>query len=112
MFLFLWAGIFLLAAAFLLGQIKLKGETGEIGAGRLVGGVGTLMLAIYFGALGSGHKLDNLMLAIAPNYSGVEVSAAKEGPAEHDYVVDDYGKAREIAIASKRKLLINFTGVT
>ena len=57
-----------------------------------------------------------LMLAIAPNYSGRPVLAAGAGGEgevkSHDFVVDDFDKAKEVAIESKRKLLLNFTGVT
>ena len=61
------------------------------------------------------------MTAIVPNYSLRLASANGEGEgggessalaARHDIVIDDYGKARQIAIDTNRRLLLNFTGVT
>ncbi|MEM7199186.1 MAG: cytochrome c biogenesis protein CcdA [Planctomycetota bacterium] len=121
LFLFLWAGIFGIAGFHLLGVIRLKGEGGEVGPGRLVSGLSVVLLAIFFAVLGTGGKLGWIMSAIAPPYSS-RVATAAAGPGEgqptetleakHEIVIDDYDKAREIAIATNRKLLLNFTGVT
>jgi thiol:disulfide interchange protein DsbD len=118
LFLSLWAGTFVLAGVFLAGMIRLKGETGEIGPGRLVGSLASLLLAAYcaYGALG--NRMDWVMDAIAPPYHNRVVGLAGsadgsgEPSASHDYIEDDYDAARRLAQETGRKLLLNFTGVT
>lgn len=111
LFLWLWAGIFGVAGAYLLGMIKLKGEDGSIGPGRLTSGLGAILLAIYcvFGALG--NPMDWVMTAIVPDYT---LTATGEGgqklAPKHVIVKDNHARALEVAIAEDKLLLINFTG--
>ena len=122
LFLYLWAGIFGIAALFLLGMIKLKGETGDIGSGRLTGGLAVAVMAIYCAYGAAGNKMDWIMTAMAPPYSNRIASASPAGDgsgdghtqlaASHTIVEDDFDSARTLALETKRKLLLNFTGHT
>ncbi len=120
LFLSLWAGIFGIAALLLFGIIKLKEDVGSIGSGRLTGALATALLAIYCAYGAAGNRMDFIMTSIVPPYSNRIASAGTGGEsgdqaahsAAHTIVVDDYDKARQIAIDTNRKLLLNFTGVT
>lgn len=105
-FLFQWAAIFGLAGYYLLGRVRFKGETGEIGPGRLVASLGVLLLAVYFASGAVGNRLDWVTESIAPNYGRCVEDTGWE------IVEDDFDKAREIAQDKKRLLLLNITGVT
>ena len=113
LFLVIWSGIFAVTTAFLLGMIKLKGDSGEIGPGRLVGALLFVFLAAYsaYGALG--NRMDGvIMAAMAPPYSNT-ISAAHGGGKKAPswtVVIDDYDEARRVAIAENKKLFVNFTG--
>lgn len=74
LFLTMWFGIFLAAACFLFGMIRMEGDSGEIGPGRLVGGVAVLMLALYFGygALGNPYRNNTVMNGLLPGYGADE----------------------------------------
>lgn len=117
MFLLLWLAIFATAALYLFGVIKLKDEaTAEISPGRMVAGLFFALLSAYslYGALG--NKLDPIMTAIAPNYSNAEGAVighagGKRGSA-HVIVADDFEAAVARARDEKKRVLINFTGVT
>ena len=121
-FLLLWAGIFVVTAFFLFGKIHLTGERAdEIGPGRMVSGLGALLLALYCVHGYRGYEMDTVMTAIAPNYSTRLIggaagngnqgeSAAPSAPREHTIVTDDYERARSMAIGRGAPLLINFTG--
>jgi len=119
LFLLLWLGIFLVAALFLFGLIRLKGEKAtEIGPLRMVGATGVFLFALYCGYGMLGFSLDRIMLAIVPNYStapaGAE-DAAAGGSARaksHTIIKDDFEKAVELARSSDKLVLINFTGFT
>jgi thiol:disulfide interchange protein len=107
LFLVLWCGIFGVAALFLLGLVHLKGDKNEgIGAGRLVTGLATLLFALYCFNGSQGHRMDRIMLAIAPPYGDTVVMA------ERDIVVDDYDAARDLARRDGKPLFVNFTGFT
>ncbi|MBK7878712.1 MAG: hypothetical protein IPJ77_23895 [Planctomycetes bacterium] len=119
MFLFLWTGIFAVAGLYLFGVIRLEEEgTDRISSGRMVAGLFFSLLSMYslYGALG--NKLDPIMTAIAPNYSnavGGDGHGVSQGPTKkkgHTIVTDDFQAAVEIAKAEKKRVLINFTGVT
>jgi thiol:disulfide interchange protein len=103
-FLFLWFGIFLVTALYLVAQ-SLKHGLRKTAVGRLVLGILTLLLAVYFLYGGMGHRLHPFMSNFEPGYSRTEVP-------KHTVVFDDYDKALAVAKAKKRKLLVNFTGVT
>ena len=129
-----WMAIFAIAGAYLLGWIKLKGESGEIGPGRLVSALFMLMLATYFGHGAAGNQLTQLVESIAPPYSTPwvatpfhNVSAATKdsgsnaglnggangGHAKgdaHTIVIDDFDTAKERALREGKRIFINFTG--
>ncbi len=117
LFLTLWAGIFLIAGIYLLGMIRFKGENGDIGPGRLVGGLSMILFGFYCGAGALGNRLDaTVMAAMAPPYSN-RVQAAAGGGATgaesgRSIIEDDYEKARQLAIAQGKRLFVNFTGDT
>ena len=115
-FLVLWTGIFLCAAAFLFGWIRLVGEKErEIGPLRMLGGLATLLFALYCGLGVLGFVMDDVMTAIIPNYSSPRLASLHgDAPARvrHAIVVDDYEAARELARSSDKLLLVNFTGHT
>lgn len=118
-FLFLWAAIFAVAAAFLFGMIRYKGDSGEVGGGRLVGGIVVVLLATYFATGAFGNRLDWVMESIAPGYSKrmawaeAGSGAAVEGSLADARTImkDDYDAAREVALRDKKLLFVNFTGV-
>lgn len=116
--LFLWFAIFLAAALYLLGAIRLQGDPAEVSPVRMSGGVATLLVAVYFlyGALG--NRLDSVTTSLAPPYSNTlggsfEAGGASDaGLAGPRVVKDDYDAARAEALARGVPLLLNFTGHT
>jgi thiol:disulfide interchange protein len=116
LFLVLWMGIFLTGALYLFGFVRLKGEGGDVGPGRMVAALGFLLFALYCGYGASGRQLDRIMTAIEPPYSGTlvggPVGRADQGPREHTIVVDDYDKAVALALEQDKLLMVNFTGHT
>jgi len=122
LFLWLWAGIFFAAAAYLFAWIRTKDEYGAedaatISPKRMVWGVGTFLFAVYcmYGALG--HSVDPIMTALAPNYStAIAGSGSTGGTATtakgHVIVKDDYDAALARASSEGKLLLVNFTGFT
>ncbi len=119
MFLFLWTGIFAVAALYLFGLIRLEEEgTDRISSGRMVAGLFFALLSMYslYGALG--NKLDPIMTAIAPNYSnasggeGHGVSQATTKKKGHTIVKDDFEAACALARQEKKLVMVNFTGFT
>ncbi|MFN7964702.1 MAG: cytochrome c biogenesis protein CcdA [Acidobacteriota bacterium] len=117
LFLVLWFGIFLAAALYLFGLVRLEGDSAEIRPMRMSGALVTLLFSLYCGYGALGHELDSVMTAIAPNYSrplaGTSQSSAGQRPADsHTIVVDDYDAARETALQQARPLLVNLTGHT
>jgi len=115
LFLLLWMGIFLIAALFLFGMIRLKGESHEIGPVRLVGATATVLFSLYCGYGVMGNDLDRVMTAIVPNYSGRKALGGGGGVTEaRDHVIirDDYDLARARAKEEGKALLVNFTGHT
>ncbi len=118
LFLLLWTGIFGATAAYLFGWIRLAGEPSEgVGPLRMSIGLLVLMFAIYCGYGAQGHKLDPIMLAIAPNYSGGGGSASGGGgkaklTTRHTIYKDEWDKALARAKKEDKLLLVNFTGFT
>jgi thiol:disulfide interchange protein len=119
LFLILWFGIFLAAALYLFGLIRLHGDGAEIGPTRLTGALMTLLFSLYCGYGALGHELDSVMTAIAPNYSKPRVGLVATAPGQvtsaptrHPVVTDDFEAARQRALAEKKRLLVNFTGHT
>lgn len=75
LFLILWAGIFLVAAVFLFGLIRLEGESHDsIGPKRMASALLVLLFGLYCG-YGVNNNVDQIMTAIIPNYSGRLASA-------------------------------------
>ena len=116
LFLILWAGIFVVAAVFLFGMIRMKGEAHDgIGPGRLVAATATFLFALY-----CWYALENkpvgFMTAIVPNYSLPLRAGVGEGEevdtGDHLIVKDDYDAARQLAADKGLALLVNFTGHT
>ncbi len=122
LFLWLWAGIFFAAAAYLFAWIRTKDAYGAedaatISPKRMVWGVGTFLFAVYcmYGALG--HSVDPIMTALAPNYSTAIAGSGTAGSSAatakgHVIVKDDYDAALARAASEGKLLLVNFTGFT
>ena len=114
-FLVLWLGIFVMAALFLAGIVRLRGESADgISPGRLIAAQGFLLFGLYCGYGALGHSLDPIMTAIVPNYSnriGGEEGRSK-GVASHTIIKDDYVGALGRAADEGKRLLVNFTGFT
>ncbi len=129
-FLALWAGIAFCAAMYLFGRINLKGENpdGNIGPGRMLAGVATVLGGLYCMLGVMGYRQDGLImsaLAPPPNYTaGLMDSHRSVGGGGHAeslpvgvelvdgaYLVeDDYDLAYRFAKAQQLGLLLNFTG--
>jgi thiol:disulfide interchange protein len=119
LFLLLWTGIFVLAAVYLFGWIKIKGHASqEIGAGRMLGAVAFLLFGAYCWHGYRGHTMDGIMTAIIPPYSSAMGATANNGhggvPGEgtHEIVIDDFKAAKASARSQYKPVLINFTGFT
>jgi thiol:disulfide interchange protein DsbD len=110
LFLLLWGLIFLCAALYLFGVFT-RGT--KVGPRRLVSASATALLALYCFWGMSGKKLDFVMTAIAPNYSGGRLGWKWYSPGGSWTIVkDDYDAALEQAARENKLLLINFTGFT
>ncbi len=124
LFLWLWAAIFVLAAAYLFAWIRLKDEFGQedtatVSPKRLVWGTSTFLFGVYclYGATGGG--MDPIMTALIPPYSNstraeavAMAGATNAEPKGHVILEDDFEAAVARAKAEKKLVLINFTGVT
>ncbi|HIG12196.1 MAG: cytochrome c biogenesis protein CcdA [bacterium] len=117
MFLLMWAAIFILAALFLFGFIRVRGHAAdEIGPGRMFFGTGILLFGLYCWHGYNGHRMDSIMTAIIPNYSSALVSSGGKSSGgvghmgEHTIIIDDYEGALEIALREGKPVLLNFTG--
>ncbi|QDU86567.1 Thiol:disulfide interchange protein DsbD precursor [Planctomycetes bacterium Pla163] len=137
LFLWMWAMLALITAAFLFGFIKVKGESGEIGPGRMAVASAFAVLAAYFGYGAMGNQLGGAMTALAPPYSNRVVNNPKIDEIERTLesikralsqggdgatsfgdlkesgpvvIVDDLEAAAQKAQELGRGLLINFTG--
>ena len=97
----IWIAIFVALAGFLWGIVP----RASVGNGRRAGGLLSFVFAGYclYGALG--YPLDFVMTALAPAYGARDVS-------RHELVVDDYEKARALALQQGKLLLVNLTGFT
>ncbi|HEX6881798.1 MAG TPA: protein-disulfide reductase DsbD domain-containing protein [Planctomycetota bacterium] len=110
LFLLLWGVIFVAAALFLFGVFTRGARPGPR---RLVSAGLTLLLALWCFWGMSGRKLDFVMTAIAPNYSGGRLGWEWYTPGgTWPIVKDDYDAARARAAAEGKLLLVNFTGFT
>jgi thiol:disulfide interchange protein DsbD len=110
LFLLLWGVIFVGAALYLFGVFS---RGAKIGPRRLVSAALTFLLALYCFWGMSGKKLDFVMTAIAPNYSGGRLGWNWYSPGGSWTIVkDDYDAALAQAARENKLLLINFTGFT
>ncbi|MEZ6014521.1 MAG: protein-disulfide reductase DsbD family protein [Planctomycetota bacterium] len=121
LFLATWSGIALVAAMYLFGRINLKGESpdGHIGPGRLMGGLGSVLFALYCWLGVQGYQLGGVMSALAPptHYTAGLVptfqGSGGGAPAQaHTVIKDDYDAAVSTAKREGKVLLANFTGHT
>ena len=111
LFLLLWALIFVAAGLYLLGVFARRAE--RPGLRRLTSGALSLLFALYCLWGMSGKKLDFVMTAIAPNYSGGKLGWSWYSPGGSWTIVkDDYDAALAQAAREDKLLLINFTGFT
>ena len=119
LFLLLWAVIFVLAGVYLMGWIKVKGHAVDsIGAGRMLAAIAFLLFASYCWHGYRGNSLDSIMTAIIPNYSSAGGStghtnaggASAVSSGGHEVVFDDFERAKAVALAQNKPVLINFTG--
>lgn len=115
LFLTIWAGLFLVCGIYTLGLIKIKGETGEIGGGRLVTGSVITVFAFYCVHGSMGYRLDNeIMVAFEPPYTaqtlGQKSQDGRVAVVPHQIVKDDFDGAVELAARDEKLLLVNFTG--
>ncbi|MEQ1632482.1 MAG: cytochrome c biogenesis protein CcdA, partial [Planctomycetota bacterium] len=97
----IWIALFLALAVYLWGLVPRT----KVGNGRRVGGLVSAWFAAYclYGALG--YPLDFVMNALAPAYGARDIS-------RHELVVDDYEKAKALALQQGKLLLVNITGFT
>ena len=115
LFLFLWMGIFLVAALYLFGLIRLQGESAhEISPVRMLAGLFFALFALYCAYGGIGNDMDPIMTAIIPPYSSrSSVAGGKPASADNHIIVkDDYEGALALAREKGKLLLVNFTGIT
>ncbi|MBL8858747.1 MAG: hypothetical protein JNL28_09595 [Planctomycetes bacterium] len=120
LFLFLWFGIFAIAALFLFAMFRMKDEYGQedqasITPKRMVGATATALFAVYCLYGGLGHSLDPVMTALVPNYS-TRIGGGGEGAVAkvtgHTIIKDDFEGALARAKSEDKLLLVNFTGFT
>jgi len=121
LFLLLWAAIFVLCALYLFGKIPIKGhKVEELGPARAIFAMSFMLFGLYCWHGYTGHRMDNIMTALAPAYSsrigGPGAGESGGGNGNHGsswtMIVDDYDAARQEAIAQNKPLFLNFTGHT
>lgn len=113
LFLVSWALIFAAAGLYLLGKFFTKGMTPDVGMGRRISGVLFLAFAAYCGWGTFGNKMDPIMSAMNPPYSGgLLFPIWYEVGGEWEIVKDDHDRAKERASGEGKLVLINFTGFT
>ncbi len=111
LFLLLWGVIFLLASLYLFGLFTKGGD--KPGTKRLTSGALLLVFAGYCLWGMTGVKLDRVMTAIAPNYSGGRFMPALYDPGGDWLIVKDaFELANQNAREQDKLLLVNFTGFT
>lgn len=121
LFLIMWAAIFAFSSAYLFGWIPIKGhKVEELAPARAIFAMGFALFALYCWHGSRGHRMDNIMTALAPAYSsrlggangGSDGAAGGDHASAWTLIVDDYEGARQRAIADNKPLFINFTGFT
>jgi cytochrome c biogenesis protein CcdA/DsbC/DsbD-like thiol-disulfide interchange protein len=115
LYLALWAAIFAIAGLYLLGVIRMRDEEARgIGGGRLIAGLGCILLAFYFHLGTLGYRLDRLTETLAPPYSSERRFPAGGGAVQSKWTIihDDIDKGLAAARKEGKRALINFTGFT
>ena len=121
--LLVWVVVLLVASAYLLGFVRIKGGSAEISPGRALAGTTFLGLTGYLVLVLFGYPRSELMHAFLPGYSaydGVGVEAVAGGVTtgspgavtSHTIIKDDYDAALARAASEGRLLLVNLTGFT
>ena len=117
LFLWLWAGIFLITSLFLLNVIKVEGESAErVGPARMSIALAFLLVAIYFGHGASGARLQPVLEGLLPDYDShprfMTASTPHGGGSTWTVEMDDLPAARATAEKDGKLLLISYTGRT
>ncbi len=111
-FLLIWAVVLMAAALYLLGVLPWKGgRPAGVGAKRAFAGLCFGLFSAYCVHGWTGAPLDDVMTAIAPNYS-LREGGGGHLEARHEIVMDDYEAARTSAEEQGKLLFVNFTGHT
>ena len=119
--LLVWIVVLGVAAAYLLGFIKLtSSHSDRISPARSLFGIGFLLLVGYFTMLLLGYPRNEVMTAFLPGYSngslfGAAALASGDGVkhlSSHEVFVDDYDGALARARSEGKLLLVNLTGFT
>jgi thiol:disulfide interchange protein len=109
-FLAIWAVIFGLAGAYLLGFLKIEDEdSGKVGIGRLAAGAALLALALSLIPGMFGGRLGELDAYVpSAEHSGLSLAGGAEG--KSSWLKDDYAGALAKAAAENKNVLVTFTG--
>ncbi len=111
-FLLAWGAIFAFAALYLFGAFS-RGSGAQAGPRRLVSAGAVLLFALYCFWGMSGRRLDFVMTAFVPPYSGGALGWKwYDSGGTWTLVKDDYEAALARAREEKKLLLVNFTGYT
>ncbi len=109
-FLAIWAVLFALAGAYLLGFLKLDEDAPDkIGLGRLAAGAALLALALSLIPGMFGARLGELD-AYVPSAEHSGPSLAGGGESKSPWLKDDYAGALAKAAAESKNVLVSFTG--
>ena len=107
LFFVIWSAIFGVLGLYLLGLFRLKGEEAHgVGGVRMLFGLTTIIIALYFFHGSQGNKLDWLSEVLTAPFS------AKAEKVGWTIVEDDLDAALAKAKAEGKRALINFTGIT
>jgi thiol:disulfide interchange protein len=107
LFFVIWCGIFAVLGLYLLGLFRLKGEEAHgIGGVRMLFGLASIILALYFFHGSQGNRLDWLSEILTAPYS------AKKEKVGWTIIEDDLDAALARAKAEGKRAFINFTGIT
>lgn len=108
LYLMICAGIFGVWSLYLLGVVRLKGETSEgVGSLRMFVGLVIMTLAAYLVHGAQGFRLDPVTTAFTPNYPAERIDWDAWTIVEDDL---EAGLAR--ARTDGKRALLNFTGIT
>lgn len=111
-FLALWFSLFLLAALYLLGQLRLPGgnETGTVGLGRILTGAAVLSFAVSLLPGMFGANLGEIESLLPPPEAAVASAGAAPAMIAPAWIENDYDQALAKARSEHKPLLISFSG--